>query len=324
MLVNWPRRRRLGGLARLAHRRIAVVRVGLLLVLAMCGLPHTAVGQSWAEAYTARDYARAAELLQPIVIEQVQALGTGPDSDPAPARYLAVLYARGSGVSRDPVLACALARLSDMVRQQVRVPQFKDAQEAFAYKAILDESEQFVRAHCEALTNRQQLAAGRSLGCFAFGLREGTLTIGEQTIWVDRLGLRLSESAADPPASDLWCSQVVARLEPRTIVPPADAAPGVVARPFVELLAWQGMQMAGDHSIRYVLTWTMFELRGKKLEPAAVEHLLSVATLPRAALPSDFDARFSVEMIRSGHIRWRLDGAPPKRGWIMLAEGESR
>jgi hypothetical protein len=56
----------------------------------------------------------------------------------------------------------------------------------------------------------------------------------------------------------------------------------------------------------------------------AMEHLLSVATWPRAALPPDFEGRFSVEMIRSGHIRWRLDGAPPKRGWIMLPEGDSR
>jgi hypothetical protein len=122
----------------------------------------------------------------------------------------------------------------------------------------------------------------------------------------------------------VWCSQLVARIESRTITPPLDAAPGVVARPFVELLGWQAMQMAGDPATRYVLSWTMFELRGKTLEPVAIEHLLSVATWPRAALPPDFEARFSVEMIRSGHIRWRLDGAPPKRGWIMLPEAESR
>jgi hypothetical protein len=284
-------------------------------------LPAVAAAQPWADAFKAGDYSKAAELLQPIVVEQVQAMGAGADSDPAPARHLTVLYARGSGVSRDPVLACALARLSDMALH-TRPPE--PNQHPLAYKATMDESEAFVRANCEALTDRQQLAAGRSFGCFAFGLREGTLTIGERTVWVDRLGLRLSESEPDPPASVLWCSQVVARLEPRTIVPPADAAPGVVARSFVELLGWQGLQMAGDPSVRYVLTWTMFELRGKTLEPAAVEHLLSVTTWPSPALPPDFDARFSVEMIRSGHIRWRLDGAPPKRGWIMLPEGDPR
>jgi hypothetical protein len=150
------------------------------------------------------------------------------------------------------------------------------------------------------------------------------LAIGDQTVWVGRTGPRLSESADDPPASNVWCLQLVARLESRTIVPPADAAPGVVARSFVELLGWQAMQMAGDASMRYVLTWTMFELRGTALEPVAIEHLLSIAAWPGVALPPDFDARFSVEMIRSGHIRWRLDGAPPKRGWIMLPEKEER
>ena len=67
----------------------------------------------------------------------------------------------------------------------------------------------------------------------------------------------------------------------------------------------------------------MFELRGQKVESVAIEHLYSVDRWP-PALPPDFDERFLLEMIRSGHIRWRLEGAPPKRGWIMLPEGESR
>ncbi len=161
MPVNcpWLRRRRV---ARLAHHRLAMARVGWLFVLAMCGLPHAALGQSWAEAYTAGDYARAAALLQPIVMKQQQRMGVDSAPDPAPARHLAVMYERGSGVVRDPILACALARLSDIVRRHVRVS-VRNVGEAFAYKASLDESEQFVRAHCESLTDRQQHAAGLSL-----------------------------------------------------------------------------------------------------------------------------------------------------------------
>jgi hypothetical protein len=30
--------------------------------------------------------------------------------------------------------------------------------------------------------------------------------------------------------------------------------------------------------------------------------------------PPDFDARFTVEMIRSGHVRWRLGGIELKAG----------
>jgi hypothetical protein len=44
----------------------------------------------------------------------------------------------------------------------------------------------------------------------------------------------------------------------------------------------------------------------------------STTELPDPTVPADFDTRLAVEMIRSGHIRWRLDGRPPKRGWMML------
>jgi hypothetical protein len=113
------------------------------------------------------------------------------------------------------------------------------------------------------------------------------------------------------------------RLRIRTIPPPSDAAPGVGAREFLELVDWQGPQRIGDE-LRYSLTRHLFELRGRQLMSVATV-LHSFATWPTTeALPPDFDASFYVEMIRSGHIRWRLDGAPPKRGWIMLPEGDSR
>jgi hypothetical protein len=300
-----------------------VTKLWLVAIVTFGALPSAVAAQPWADAYKAGEYAKAASLLQPIAVEQVQSMGDGQNSDPAPARHLALLYARGSGVERDAILACTLAQLSDMASRQVPY-RGTTAADYTAYQASIDESERFVHAHCGPLTDRQRLAASRSLGCFAFGLHEGTVTLGEQTVWVDRIGLRLAPSEPDPLASDTWCSQLVARLGTRTVAPPADAAPSVVPRSFVELLGWQAVHMADDPSVRYVLSWTMFELRGKKLEPVAMEHLLSASTWPRAALPPDFDARFSVEMIRSGHIRWRLDGAPPKRGWIMLPEGEPR
>jgi hypothetical protein len=290
--------------------------VGLTILL-----PAVAAAQPWADAYKAGDYSKAAQLLQPIVVEQVQSMGQ--DGDPAPARHLAILFARGSGVDRDPVLACALARLSDMGAQAVPV-RLRDAQDYAAYKETLNESSRFVQAHCDALTAREQRSAGQALGCLGFGLREGTLALGEQLVFVDRLGLRLAESDPDATASNLWCPQLVARLGTRTVAPPADAAPGVAARAFVEMLSWEAGQLAGDAGVRYLLTWKMFELRGKALEPVAFEPFLSVTTWPSPALPPDFEALLSIEMIRSGHIRWRLDGAPPKRGWIMLPEGGSR
>jgi hypothetical protein len=287
-------------------------------------VPAVATAQTWADAYKAGDYQRAAALLQPIVVAQAQSPGA-LDLDPAPARHLSILYARGSGVDRDPVLACGLARFSDMALHGRPFEGGHDPlTSAMAHEATIKESERFTRGTCDGLAKPQQRAASDSVGCFAFGMPEEKLTIGEQTIWVDRLGVRLSESANDSGASAHRCLQLVARFGVRTIAPPEDAAPGVMVRSFVELLGWQAMTMAGDRGIRYVLTWTMFELHGKKLEAVATEHLLSASTWPSAALPPDFDARFNVEMIRSGHVRWRFAGAPPTRGWIMLREGDSR
>ena len=285
--------------------------------------PAIAAAQPWADAYNVADYQKAAQLLEPIVVAQVHAFSPA-DMDPAPFRHLAILYAHGSGVERDPVLACALARLSDIALRG-RPPRFDHdpLAAAAAYKATIEESERFARAHCDGLTQRQLHAAGEAMGCPAFGMREAKLTIGEQTIVVDRSGFRLNE-VDETPASGSRCLQLVARVASRTIEPPADAAPGVLARTFVELLGWQAMSMAGDPSSRYVLSWMMFEVRGRKLETVATEHLLSVPAWPSAALPPDFDARFSVEMIRSGHVRWRFAGAPPMRGWIMRREGDSR
>ncbi len=299
-----------------------MAKVGWLFVLAMCGLSNPALGQSWTEAHTAGDYARAAELLQPIVMKQVQTMGADPAPDPAPARHLAVMYARGSGVVRDPVLACALARVSDMVRGGVRVS-IRSADEMFAYKAVLDESEQFVRAHCDVLTERQQQAAGFSLSCLAFGLRDEVVMLGQQTVFIDRAGSRASESAITVSIQDLDCPGMIMRLRARTIEPPPDAAPGVAPRELLELVDWQGPQSV-EGGLRYSLTRHLFEVHGKELVLVAAV-LQAVDSSPTiAALAPDFDTRFHIEMIRSGHIRWRLDGAPPERGWIMLPEGKSR
>jgi hypothetical protein len=74
----------------------------------------------------------------------------------------------------------------------------------------------------------------------------------------------------------------------------------------------------------YVLRWQLYEVRGKKVEVVAGEMFDETDHWPEPGLIQKFDERFSLEMIRSGHIRWRLDGAPPKRGWIMLPDERSR
>jgi hypothetical protein len=289
-----------------------------MLVLALCALPRAAAAQPWAEAAKAGDYRTAADLLHPIVFDLHQA-GQG---DPVPARYLAGLYAHGRGVSRDPIVACALARLSD-ISANMNVAGMKDAQDYFAYQARIQESERFVYQHCGGLSEHERKVAGVAFGCLTFGIPESTVTVGGQTVWVALTGFKLAEGAEGPLLVDVGCPQRVARLRAVTIEPPGDAAPGVKARQFVEVLAWQVGQETGASS-EYSLIWQMFELRGPKIEPIAIEPLYSVGAWSQTVLAPDFDTRLTVEMIRSGHVRWRLGGAPPKRGWIMLPDEEKR
>jgi hypothetical protein len=65
---------------------------------------------------------------------------------------------------------------------------------------------------------------------------------------------------------------------------------------------------------------------GRVVAVFAPERLLYAGTWPGPVPdgPFDFDARFTIDMIRSGHVRWKWDGAPPKRGWLMSAEESAR
>lgn len=279
-----------------------------LMILALCTLPHVAAAQAWADAFQSGDYQKAAVLLQPLASD----MGS---RDPAPARHLAMLYAQGLGVARDPIVACALAQASELAAHMAHVSNI------VAYEASLKESEQFVREHCDYLPEQDRLSASLSIGCFAFGMPEQALTIGRQTVLVGRGGIRLADT---PPENLMGCPQLVARVRPLTIAPPPDAAPGVSARHFVDLLVWRGGVNPLDSSRTYTLVWQMYELRAGKIGIAGEEELYSIATWPQSGLPPAFDARFSVEMIRSGHVRWRIEGAPPKRGWFMLPDEGSR
>ncbi len=291
--------------------------VRLFAIVVLCAFPCGAAAQPWAEAYRSGDYKRAADLMHPLVIEQGHELTV---AEQALTRHLALLYARGLGVSRDPIAACSLAQMSDMAAH-MSAPQY--SQNIFAYQDALQESQRFVGEHCERLSEPDRLTASRSMGCFAFGMPEVVLTLGRQSVWVGRAGIRLEEGAGATSAPD-GCPQLVARVRPLTIAPPPDAAPGVRARHFVELLAWHVGTRQPDPSLKYFLQWRMHELRGGTIDVVAMEHLASIDAWPQRALPPDFDARFTLEMIRSGHVRWRMAGAPPQRGWIMLPEEGKR
>ena len=290
----------------------------LLFLVVLCTLPGTASAQPWADAYRAEDYRTAADLLHPLVSQ----LQMQPESaDPDPARHLATMYAQGLGVSRDLMTACSLAQVAGMATQMA-APKY--AQNIAAYDASLKDADAFISKHCDGLTERDRTVASLTTGCFAFGMPEELLTLGTQTVQVGRGGIRLADAPDDKPDPILNCPLLIARVRALTIVPPADAAPGVIARHFVELLYWQGGQKEGASTLIYVLQWQLYEVLEKKIQFPTMEELDVTDKWPTPALPQNLDARLTLEMIRSGHVRWRIDGKPPKRGWVMLPEEKAR
>jgi len=287
-----------------------------VLLVALCALPGTASAQPWKDAYQAGDHQKAADLLHPLVIQlRLQPASMEPD----PAHHLATMYALGLGVSRDPIAACSLAQVA---AEATSFSAPKYAQNIEAYNASVKDANAFVTGQCDKLTERERMVASLTAGCFAFGMPEKTFTLGTDTVHVGRGGIRVADVAEERPDAIMNCPMLVARVRPLTLNPPPDAAPGVIARHFVDLLIWQVGQKPGDTTFRYTLQWQLYEVRGKKIEIAAIDEFGAIDQWPQPALPENLDARLSIEMIRSGHVHWKLDGKPPKRGWVMLPEQE--
>jgi hypothetical protein len=312
-------------LARISHAGGPVPAARVLIALLLCTMPVTARAQPWAEAYGTGDYGQAANLLHEIVIDS--ALRYLIPDDPAPARHLAALYSQGLGVERDPIAACTLAQWADMAAQNIRIPDGLPDPVA-AYRQAVQENERFVSYHCGLLTDDERLAASRSLGCFAFGMPEQDLVAGRQTVRIGRQGLFLLDTqgrAAADPTDVFGCFMAIAAVRVRSIAPPPDAAPGVTGRHFVEVFGW--LRNLPEHGERpaYTLHWTSHEIRTNAVEPVVLLEQVGAADgWPPPGRPPDLDIRLTLEMIRSGHVRWRIAGDPPKRGWIMRREEDTR
>ena len=295
-------------MARLLRWVLPVVLLGLLA--------RAASAQTWRDAVKKGDYQAAAMLLQPLAVNSLLLANSG---DPAALEQLALMYSRGLGVPPDPVLACGLAQaFSSAVERQ---PPAVSTLDAFnVWQAHLREVQELANNECTALSAFDRESADR-IACFTFGMPDEVIALGSQMIRVDRAGIRLASDQSRRSDIPVNCPQLIARVRPLAVDVPADAVHGVEPRHFIEVLAWLAAPNGQDPStLRYVLFWQLFELRTRKLELAVLEHVGDSDAWPSPALPPDFDKRVTVEMIRTGHVHWKIDGVPPKRGWVMLPE----
>ena len=279
----------------------------------VCAFPAVALAQTWAGAYRAGDYDKAADLLHAAVS---RATGNPAFDDSESAEALATLYARGQGVPANPIMACSLARTAGFATQMRVVP----GEDGRSYQARMDASEAFVHRHCDPLVHDDRVTADKAVGCFAFGMPEETIAFGGQTVRIGRRGISIAGSDEEP-----WelmaCPQLVARVRTTSIAPPPDRAPDVKPRYFIEVFIWvPGIK---DGAPIYSLNWDVYEVRDGRIRFFMVaQGVATRADWPERGLPAEIEKGLTLEMIRSGHVRWKLEGVPPKRGWIMLAGGE--
>ena len=276
-------------------------------------LPAITTAQPWADAYRAGDYGKAATLLHTIAADYEYAVTGG---DPAPIRQLAVMYAKGLGVARDPISACTLATWAEITTGQWAPREF--GTDGLKYLASLREAERFRAEYCSGLSP-QELGAV-SPGCLALRMPETVLAVGSHSVRVGRRGIHLVGTAEDGGGFVNFCPVLVARVRATSVPAPTNAAPGVEVRHFVELFSWAASRSEDDGAMRYVCMWQAYEVHREGVRWVAQEELLTVLSWPEPADPADLDTILSMEMIRSGHVRWRVRGAPLKRGWIMLPE----
>jgi hypothetical protein len=292
------------------------MRLGRVFAVVLLSLvPASASAQAWSDAYRAGNYEKAAGLLQQIVVHASEdVLMSTP---PEPYRHLALMYADGRGVSKNEMTACTLAQMAGLATLMTAPNRY--GADIPAYDAAIKHSEEFTRTHCEPLMPDDRLTVGRSMGCFAFGMPEETATVAGRSVRIGRRGISLADSN-DEPWELFGCPQLVARVRTTSVAPPADAAPGVRSRHFVEVFSWTVRTKDA-----YVLRWDAYEVADERIHFfAASDALVARSAWPGAGLPVEIEKGLTFEMIRSGHVRWKLQGSPPKRGWLLLGGGVKR
>ena len=274
----------------------------LALTVALLTLPSTASAQAWADAYKAGDYKKAADLLHPLVI-QLATLPGGPQ-EPDPPRHLAIMYAEGRGVPKDPIAACLMAQVASVAS---RSPTATFGQDSAAYDASVKEADGFLSHHCDRLNEWDRTVAAN--WCFAFGMPEAVLTVGTDAVRVGRGGIQLADAMPERPDQIIGCPMLIARLRPLTIAPPADAR-RASSRGICRLLFWRpihsGVTRRGLHQWNCSSPGTQardgdMEEQLETSDGWPNQHCLSLA------------GRLILEIFdRQCALEW--DGAPPRRG----------
>ena len=117
------------------------------------------------------------------------------------------------------------------------------------------------------------------------------------------------------------CHVAIALVRSRTIDVPENAPASLEPRHFVELFSWRRPPVPTANGGTFELSWQLFEVQGKEMMPRLpFDIVLTTSSSISQGLPVGVESGLTLQMVRSGHVLWRVDGAPPKRGWLMLPD----
>lgn len=298
---------------------IPVRSIAYFLTLILCTVPAVASAQPWRDAFRAGEYAKAADLLHDIVSDPENVLQGNPDA----LRLLAEMYRDGLGVPRDAMAACSLAQDAEMATQMAPPARpMQTMNDAVAYQALQTQAHEFATAVCGALSGAERLAAERSRGgCYGFGMPEETIRLGNHSVRLSRAGIVLAGTPERDMGGLFGCHVAIALARSRTVEVPENAPTSLEPRHFVELYSWRRPSVPTAGGGTFELSWQLFEVQGKEMMPRLpFDIVLATSSSIPQGLPPGAEAGLTLQMVRSGHVLWRVDGAPPKRGWIMLPD----
>ena len=256
---------------------------------------------SWDSAVKRGDYAAAATLLHRHVFEPERPV---KNQDPAALKQLALLYADGKGVTRDPVLACGLLRAHAVATSKVN----RTAAATRAAQAL-------VERHCSTLSAAERAAAFATMTCPRIGLARGepsqlargwTIQFNDRSATISRDG----QSRDQALPGDLMCRSQVLLTRHSTIEPiGARAKPRHVIEQVTVQSGWRNGVLTRD------LVWQLYEVRGLELDLAAVQRWQEPGSAwPAPALPEALLRGVSFTVQGSGAVEYAIDEA--RRGRI--------
>src|SRR5690349_17408363 len=145
-----------------------VVRVTALIMV----LSSAASAQTWQVALQRGDYQTAVRLLQPLAVESLLLV----NSRHAEAlQQLALMYAKGLGVSPDPILACGLAQTFSRA-VELQPPSFNTMDEFNAWQAHLGNVQSRAQDQCAGLSAFDRESADH-IACSTFGMPDETFPL---------------------------------------------------------------------------------------------------------------------------------------------------